>query len=134
MYSNADATVPVEARTTGAHYDIDRGNDRIPQIHDVPYLDVVAALNQAGDKLTLFCVNRRQSQSTVARIRIAGFNAGPDARVQSLSAADIYVGNNEEQPEKVKPVESSVAINADELRFTFPPASVTVIELKRKLR
>ncbi len=134
MYSNADATVPVEARTTGAHYDIDNGNNRIPQIHDVPYLDVVAALNQSGDKLTLFCVNRRQSQSTATRIRIAGFSAGPDVRVQSLSAADIYVGNNEEQPDKVKPVESSVKTNADELRFTFPPASVTVLELRRKLR
>ena len=134
MYSNADATVPVEARTTGAHYDIDNGNNRIPQIHDVPYLDVVAALNQAGDRLTLFCVNRRQSQATVARIRIAGFGASADARVQSLNAADIYVSNNEEQPEKIKPVESSITINGDDFQFTFPPASVTVLELKGKLR
>ncbi|MGH9914748.1 MAG: alpha-L-arabinofuranosidase C-terminal domain-containing protein, partial [Pyrinomonadaceae bacterium] len=58
MYSNADVSVPVETRTDVESYNITEGVRRLPNIKDVPYLDVVAALNDAGDKLTLFCVNR----------------------------------------------------------------------------
>lgn len=58
MYSNADASIPIETRTAVETYDIAEGVRRLPSIKDVPYLDVVAALNETGDKLTLFCVNR----------------------------------------------------------------------------
>jgi len=37
---------------------VENGSTRLPSVKDVPYLDVVAALNNSGTRLTLFCVNR----------------------------------------------------------------------------
>jgi len=72
MYSNADASQPVETRTQVEKYNIEQGSVRLPSIPDVPYLDVVAALNDTQDKLILFGVNRHLTQDITARISIAG--------------------------------------------------------------
>ena len=53
MYSNADASQPVETRTQVEKYNIEQGSVRLPSIPDVPYLDVVTALNDTKDKLIL---------------------------------------------------------------------------------
>ena len=78
MYSNAKVSQIVEARTEVEKYDIEQGSVRLPSIPDVPYLDVVAASNEAGDKLTLFCVNRHVTQDIAARISVAGFAPAPE--------------------------------------------------------
>ena len=132
MYSTADAVWPVASITTADGYDVHEGNRRISEIANVPYLDVVAALGANKDRLTLFCVNRHLERDIPARIRIAGFEAGSQARVQLLVARDIYQGNNEEHPEAVVPAQSTVAVDAAGLEYTFPHSSVAVIELRRK--
>ncbi|PYV02006.1 MAG: hypothetical protein DMG10_15885 [Acidobacteria bacterium] len=131
MYSNADATIPVEVETTGETYDVTEGNERLPEIRSVPYLDVVAALNDAGDKLTLFCVNRHLHRDLSTKVKVVGFNALA-ARVVTLSAASIYQGNSETQPEEVIPVETALRIPEREWTYTFPRSSVTVIELRQR--
>ena len=60
MYSTADIETPVAVDNSSGTYDVHGGITRLPDIANVPFLDVVAALNAAGDKLTLFC---RQSPS-----------------------------------------------------------------------
>ncbi|HOC32004.1 MAG TPA: alpha-L-arabinofuranosidase C-terminal domain-containing protein, partial [Armatimonadota bacterium] len=129
MYANAGAARVVPTTTKVETYDVEEGNVRIPNIPQVPYLDVVSALNDTGDTLILFCVNRRLSGVTSARISVDGFN-GP-GKAQSLFAAGIAAANNEERPEAVTPVESAVQAEDSTLEYTFPPASVTVIKLKK---
>ena len=102
MYSNADATTPVAARVAGPAYDVEQGNNRISEIRGVPYLDVVAALNDAGDRLTLFAVNRDVEHDTTARIRVAGFRPA-SARSVTLQGTGISQPNDEAQPEAVHP-------------------------------
>jgi alpha-L-arabinofuranosidase len=89
---------------------------------------VVAALNEARDRLTLFCVNRDPARAISAKVKLAGFRPAA-ARVQTLQAAAILDGNNEERPRRVVPVESSVPASP-EFTYTFPAASVTVLELR----
>jgi len=48
MYSNSDATQPVNMITEGATYDVHDGISRRPEIPNVPYLDVVAAERREG--------------------------------------------------------------------------------------
>ncbi len=127
MYANADLARRVDVSTNSATYDIHDGNKRIPEIPNVPYLDVVAGVNAAGDKLTLFCVNRKRDGETRASLRVAGFSAGHTVRAKQLSAADIYAVNDQTNPEAVLP--KDVEVNLDAL--AFPPASVTVIEVSR---
>ena len=127
MYSNADATTPVETRTACDGYDIQEGNNRIPEISDVPYLDVVAALNDQRDTLTLFCVNRDLYRDIPTRIKLAGFAPARRARVLTLAGVSIYQPNDELRPEAVRPVESSIDVPSHEFDYLFPRASVTVM-------
>ena len=132
MYSNANAVQVVEARTEVEKYDVEQGSIRLPSIPDVPYLDVVAARNEAGDKLTLFCVNRHLTRDITARISVAGFAPGPEGFEQTLFAASIYDKNDEAHPEAVIPRERSLQWEGAEPECTFRHESVTVIELDRK--
>jgi alpha-N-arabinofuranosidase len=130
MYSASGAAVPVETRVSGEGYDIQEGNHRIPEIRDVPYLDVVAALNEAGNSLSIFCVNRHLDRDIPARVRIAGF-VPASARVTTLAAGSIYTPNDEADPEAVHPVEGDLAVSGPEFEYRFRRASVTVLELRR---
>jgi alpha-N-arabinofuranosidase len=132
MYSTADAAIPVEVSTKSETYDIESGVRRLPKITAVPYLDVVAALNASGDKLTLFCLNRHLTKDFATAIELAGFSPAKRARVQTLEAASIYQVNNEMQPDAVRPVESAITISTPTLKYTFPRTSVTVIEIGRE--
>ncbi len=131
MYSNADASIPIETRTTVETYDITEGVRRLPSIKDVPYLDVVAALNEKGDKLTLFCVNRHLTRDLRAQIAIKGFNSQTEATVQRLKSNSIYDTNDEVRPEAVRPTTSIVGVTSPQLSYTFERSSITLIELKK---
>ena len=131
MYSNADARVPVETRTEVETYDVTEGVRRLPDIKNVPYLDVVAALNEAGDKLTLFCVNRHLTRDLTARISLTGFAPAPNARVQQLRADSISATNDEARPDAVKPSVSTLRVNAPQLAYSLAHSSVTVIEFTK---
>ena len=108
------------------------GVTRFPEISDVPYLDVVAEVNQAEDEMTAFCINRHLTEDTAATLQLAGFVAGDTAKVQTLSAKSIYDANDEANPTAVTPIESAAKVEANALRLTFRHASVTRIDLRRK--
>jgi alpha-L-arabinofuranosidase len=111
-------------------YDVEQGIRRIPEIRGVPYLDVVAALNDAGDRLTLFCVNRNVASAIQATVKIAGFQTSA-GEVETLTGDGPGSVNNEEHPEAIHPRRESVQVPAGDLRYTFPAASVTVMHLRR---
>ncbi len=129
MYSTADATRLVRSQVKGEQYDIDEGVRRIPSIHSVPYLDVVAALNQDGSTLTLFCVNRHLHSEVRGSVRLSGF-AASNSRGRQLTA-DLYAVNDDANPDAVVPKPVRVSLDANGFRYAFPPRSVTVIELVR---
>lgn len=129
MYSTADASTPVETRTSAETYDVHEGNVRIPEIEKVPYLDVVSALNDGGNKLTLFCVNRNLYRDLPTQIRVAGFTPTGIARIQTLAGFSIYEGNDETRPSAVHPVETTMTMQGQRFAYTFPHAGVTVIEM-----
>jgi alpha-N-arabinofuranosidase len=134
MYSTADASRPVETRTTAETYDVHEGNIRLPEISKVPYLDIVSALNEGGDKLTLFAVNRNLYRDTVAEIRVTGFMPTGVGRIQTLSGFSIYEANDEIRPSAVHPTVSAMNVQGQRFAYTFPQASVTVIEILGRQR
>jgi alpha-L-arabinofuranosidase len=111
-------------------YDVHEGNRRIPEIPDTPYLDVTAALNERGNKLTLFCVNRNTKGGIEASVNVPGFEVGR-ASLQELKAETIFAENNEDQPEAVIPVSRTIHATGTSFTHSFPAASITVIELQR---
>ncbi len=132
LYSSADIHTPVAVRTDSVHYNVHGGVTRLPDIMDVPYLEVTSALNAAGDRLTLFCVNRNLTQDLPATISLNGFAAKPQAVIQSLSASSIYEVNNEMRPQAITPLSSSAAVQNNQLNYTFRHESVTRIELTKQ--
>src|SRR4029077_20261270 len=101
MYSNADATRPVEVHANAGTYNVMEGTSRLPNIADVPYLDTIAALNDAGDKLTLFCVNPHLTRHIPVEISINGFRPASKARGRTLYADSIFEKNGESNPNAI---------------------------------
>ncbi len=132
MYSNADASRPVEVHADAGTYNITEGTSRLPNIADVPYLDVVAALNDAGDKLTLFCVNRNLTHDIPAAIAIAGFHPAATATARTLYADSIFEKNDEVTPTAIVPQPTAIPVSAAKIKYTFRHESVTVMELLKK--
>jgi alpha-N-arabinofuranosidase len=130
MYSTADATVPVEVESNTEKYSVKGGVNRLPDIADVPYLDIVAARNETGTRLTLFCVNRHLTRDARTRIDLSGFRPSRNANIQTLAAESIYQANDEMDPEAVAPIARTAAVARDGMTHTFPAASVTVIEFR----
>ena len=131
MYSTQDATRQVEVRTNSGTYDVHEGVDRLPEIDRVSYLDIVAAENEARDRLTLFCVNRDLSRDLKARIELQGFTAAGEARIETLAADSIYAANSEMDPDAVRPIETAAASAPGGLTHIFRHASVTVIRFHK---
>ncbi len=110
-------------------YSISKGITRLPEIANVPYLDVVAALSQNGSKLVLLCVNRDLHRSQAAEIDLSEWMAAAaPAKVTTLTAENILQENDEEEPGRVAPVTQTEAAGKT-FRHKFPNASVTVIEV-----
>ncbi len=130
MYSTADGTRLVDTRTQVEQYDVEDGVRRIPNIQGVPYLDVVAALNDTGDKLTLFSVNRHLTRDIRVSVRLSGFSAA-SARGSQLTAAGLAAMNSEETPEAIVPTPVTLTVEGAAFEHVFPRLSVTVIELAR---
>jgi alpha-N-arabinofuranosidase len=129
LYSTADTSVPVVASTDAGTYDVHKGITRLPEIADVPYLDVVAALNKSGDGLTLFCINRHLTRDVPAKISIEGFTPAGNARIETLHAGSLYEGNTDTRPKAIAPVVSTLTTGGAQLEWTFVHESISRIEL-----
>ena len=116
--------------TAGPAYSVTQGNERIPEIKDVPYLDVTAALSADGRRLLLFCVNRHLTEGMAAKFDLSalGVRAGARATLHVLEADSIRSRNSAERPDAVVPEDSTEAVQA-EWAHTFPAASVTVVSV-----
>jgi alpha-L-arabinofuranosidase len=131
MYSTSDAARPVETSTSGTTYSVASGESRLPSIEAVPSLDVVAELNDSGEKLTLFCVNRDLTRDLQAKIEMVGFPPEARAFAQTLYADSIYEKNDEVQPERVHPHDEAFSATEGGFSYVFRHESVTRIEFQR---
>jgi alpha-N-arabinofuranosidase len=131
MYSNSGVAQLVGTDAHGESYDVHDGITRIPEIPKVPYLDVVAGLNDAKDTLTIFCVNRDLTRDLPADLSLNGF-VPASAKVTTLFSASIYDQNDELHPEAVHPRSEPITIHSPRFQYTFRHESVTVIQLKNK--
>lgn len=131
LYAGAEADRTVKVSSDAGDYNVQHGVTRIPDIPDVPFLDIVAALNESGERLTLFCVNRHLDKDVSASIAPKGFAAKGKADLEELDSDSIYDVNDETEPEAIAPVHSTREVKNGMLNYTFRHASVTRIELHR---
>ena len=130
LYANHAGDTPVATRTTVGHYDIHEGQRRFPEISDVPYLDVLATRDSKKNNLVVFVVNRDWKNSITGTVELGDFTPAPDVMVHTLSGGSLLDRNDEENPERVRPVNSTLRAEGTSLRHTFPAASLTVLVFK----
>lgn len=112
-------------------YSVEHGVSRLPEIQDVPWLDVRAALLANGD-LALFCVNRSLERDYHAVISLQGFEPAGAATAKIISAPSIYDRNDEDNPDAVG-VTTDHPATGKATNFTFPHASVVVLQFHRDM-
>jgi alpha-L-arabinofuranosidase len=132
LYANADVARRVETTARAGSYSVAHGVRRLPEIASVPYLDVVAALNQEGRRLTLFCVNRSLNTDIATSIRIHDFVPTSQAAVETLRFDSLADSNDEVEPDRLQPSESKEPARMEGWMHTFPHSSVTVLILDRR--
>lgn len=129
MYSTAHPALPVETVSDAGSYSVKNGVTRLPDIDNVPYLDVTAALDVSKKTLSLFCVNRSLDVDIPADITIQEFAATENADVQTLRSASISDENDDDRPQRVSPILNQEHITKGQMEHIFPHESVTVITL-----
>lgn len=130
LYANADAAKPVSVATKSGFYSVAKGVRRLPDISNVPYLDIDAALSEHGKTLTLFCVNRSLATDIPAEIHLHHFAPSGNAKVQLVGSTSIEDVNDEDEPTRIAPVETRETLHADGWKHIFPRSSVTVISVR----
>ncbi len=128
-YASAHPHTLLTVASDSPTYTVSHGITRLPEIANVPYLDVVAAESEDHSKLLLLCVNRHLTRPETATIDLSSFGIHPaSAKVTTLTAENILVENDEEEPNRVAPLIQNEPMHGS-FRHTFPNGSVTVIEL-----
>jgi alpha-L-arabinofuranosidase len=129
MYSRAHPAQPVEVVADAGSYSVKNGVSRLPDIDNVPYLDVTAAVDASKKTLSLFCVNRSLDVDIPADIAVNGFAAVANVDVQTLRSASISDENDDDDPQRVVPVNNQEHISKGRMQHIFPHESVTVFTL-----
>lgn len=128
-YANAQPRTLLKVQSNSPGYSVAQGVNRLPEIANVPYLDVDAAESEGGKTLVLLCVNRDLAQDLTASFDFASLGSkGQNARVTTLAADSILADNDEKDPNRVKPATQTEAVHGI-FTHTFPRASVTVIQV-----
>lgn len=86
---------------------------------------------ESGDTLTLFCVNRKTGAAIRSKLEISNFALGT-ATASELRAASVFAENNEQRPNAIHPRPVEFELSGNAFDYEFPPASVTVMTLKRR--
>jgi alpha-N-arabinofuranosidase len=132
LYSHRAGDTVVATQTEVRHYDVHNGMTSMPEIPNVPYLDVLATRHSTSGDVVLFVANRDWKDDTPATLRLQGFSAAAQAQVDTLAAGSPLEENTGDRPDAIRPVTSSLAVTGNEIRYVFPKLSVTVITLKRR--
>ena len=132
LYSHRAADTVVATQTEVRHYDVHNGLTSMPEVPNVPYLDVLATKSSTSGDLVLFVVNRDAKNAIPATLRLQGFSAAAQAQVDTLAANGQVVDNLVDTRDAIKPVSSTYAVTGNEISYVFPKLSLTVMTLKRK--
>ncbi len=128
-YSNSHPKTLLEVESDSPTYSVHQGIERLPEIGNVPYLDVVATQGVDGKSVVLFFVNRNLSRAETAEIDFAslGLDSGT-ATLTTISSESILDENDDLDPTLISPAVLTENFRS-KLTHRFPSHSVTVIQV-----
>jgi len=104
----------------------------LPELKEVPVLDVLALIDDAGQTLALLAINRHAHRAVPTEFLLAGFEPASQAQWQCLTADSILAANSPVQPDKVRIEQKTLPMQSDRLSVSLPARSVSVIAIKAK--
>lgn len=132
LYSAAKGETVLPVTTDSGTYSVKNGTPGVPDVSGIPYIDVVATRNDEKHTLTLFCVNRSLTMDAPVRIHSGNFESTSVAQVEQISAISRYVMNDEVEPKRVVPQDSSLRASGKSFALTLPHESLTVIQIRAR--
>lgn len=98
-----------------------------PEHKGLRVLDAAATLNEAGDSISLYVVNRSESDAMETTISLESGTFAGQAQAFVVNGPDIKAENSFAQPDRVGVSDQTVRAEGKTLTYTFEPHSVTVL-------
>ncbi|MFC5449284.1 alpha-L-arabinofuranosidase C-terminal domain-containing protein [Paenibacillus aestuarii] len=130
MYANRDVSYVVQSRTECGSFKVNSLVPIAPQLEDLPNLDVVACINDGGDKLTVFMVNR-SLEDTITEVELGEFAESGTAHLVELTADHYECINNVQHPNSVVCQSHEVSFLSAVVSCQLKGSSVYVLEVTR---
>ena len=92
-------------------------------------LSLSASLSADSRRLTISVANLSMEEDCTAEVKLSGLQTVQGATARVLTSESIADANDFEDGERVRPWETSVAVDVPSFRHTFPAQSLTVIEV-----
>jgi len=98
---------------------------------EVPVVDAVATHDEESGEVTVFVVNRHQTESMGLTVPLGAFGAGLTVReAWTLADEDLHATNSAAEPDRVVPhTTEDASVRDGSLAATLPPVSWTAIRL-----
>ena len=119
--------LPCEYRGPG--YDIRNGTETSPNVDNVPLIDIVACVNEGGDRLIVMAVNRSLSASIPVNVSLPDIQKYTQAQGKVIASSDPVAVSCPTEPEKFRPINHSVSLDGLQLHVELPPCSLVQIQL-----
>ncbi len=100
------------------------------QDFEIAYLQTLATITEAGDKLSLFVINLHPDQDLRASVDLKGFKKKKSVKVLTITGPSTDAGNEPEDcpgGDCVSTEEKVLQIGTDPFSYRFPKHSVTVL-------
>ena len=128
-YSSSRPKTLLDVKSDSSTYSVSHGIVRLPEIPNVPYLDITAAESADGHFVNLYCVNRHLSRAQTAEIDLSSLGIGSGtALVSTVSGDSILDENDDTNPTMISSVTRTETFKT-KLTHVFPSHSVTVIRV-----
>jgi alpha-N-arabinofuranosidase len=122
LYAENTGDIALNTLTKGDYY-LSHG------IQKVPFLDCSATIDNHDKTLYLAAINRHKTDAMKCKIELRNFNIPKQCTFQELNADNITATNGFLNPNSVKITGGSTRLNGNPFFYTFPPCSVTILEL-----
>jgi alpha-L-arabinofuranosidase len=97
-----------------------------------PGVEIVSGFDRTTGEIVVKCVNPRTKSCTL-QLNLTGATVAPQNARRITLAGDPAAINDLAQPDRVAPVEDTIAVSGPELRIGLKPSSLTILRCKAKL-
>ncbi len=102
---------------------------KVPEIHNIPYLDVSATLNSDTDELCLLIVNRHPEKTIETTFEFRGYECENKVSTVVINGDDVYA-TSDFGKDNIRFEQSEETTQPHNLKWDFQPHSINVLKIR----